>query len=344
MGRPARAVGRARLLGVATVVALAGSLTACGGGTPAAGGGGDSAGKPVRLAIVTGGAVALYPQVAAGQMAGSFTQNGVDLTRVETGTSGDAANLLITGNADIATVTPDVAIKAISKGAKFTILSSSADQSPWYLETKGTLTDPAGFAGKRLGVPQLTGTATFLAKAGLDQAGVPAGRYKLIVTGKASQRLLALSRGAVDGTILPAPVNYTAEGKGFHRLMYVGDAIEAPGSVFVARSEFVAQHRDAVVAFLAATLDARTWLYDPANKQQFLSKVAGYPEGKGVSADALAKTYDEFVANRKIHPEVGTVDLTNLVDKMVQFGELDKPLDLSSSVDNSLVTEASQQK
>lgn len=325
---------------------LALSLVACGGASPPStnDGGTGSAAQPVRLAIVTGGAVALYPQVAAGQMAGLFEKNGVELKRAETATSGDAATLLITGNADIATVTPDVAVKAVAKGAKLVILSSSADQSPWYLETKDALADPADFKGKRLGVPQVTGTATFLAKAGLEQAGLASDSYELIVTGQASQRLQALSRGAVDGTVLPAPVNYSAEGQGFHRLMYLGEVVKAPGSVFVARAEFVEQHREAAVAFVRATLQAREWLYDPANEQKFVSTVATYPEGKNIKAEALSKTYEEFVTTRKIHPPVGEVDLTDLVAKMVKFGELKSAPDLSSSVDNSLVQEAAQKK
>lgn len=350
MGHPAREVtatryrGRARLIAAAGTALLALSLVACGGSSQPAAQDKDSGPQPVRLGIVTGGAVALYPQVAAGQMAGLFEKNGVDLKRTETSTSGDAATLLITGNVDIATVTPDVAVQAIAKNAKLVILSSSADQSPWYLETKNALADPTAFKGKRLGVPQLTGTATFLAKAGLERAGLSAGQYELIVTGKASQRLIALTKGAVDGTILPAPVNFTAESKGFQQLMYLGDVIKAPGSVFVATREFVEQHRDATVAFLRATLEARDWLYDPANKEKFLSTVATYPEGKGASADALAKTYEEFVVTRKIHPSVGTVDLTELVAKMVQFGELKSSVDTSASVDNSLVQDAAKKK
>ena len=339
-----RGVGAWRLMIVAGASLGCLLLTSC-GGTQAASTDGSTtqaavAVEEVRLVDVPGGGLALYPQIIAAQQAGFFKENNLEVARTDSNTSSNAIQLLITGNADIATVTPDLAIQAIGKGGDLVVLAATATEAPYYLESRDKFDDPKDFAGKKLGVPQLTGTATFLARVALGKAGVPQGSYELIVTGQATQRLTAMSAGAVDATMLPAPLNFNAEGQGFNRMMYIGDAVDAPGAVLVATRSFVESHRAATVSFLKAFLEARAWLYDPANRDKFLTAVAADSMGKGISKEQLDKTYDEFIVKRQINPPVGEVDLSTLAETMVEYGEMPSVPDVDKMIDNSLLDEA----
>jgi NitT/TauT family transport system substrate-binding protein len=324
----------------AIAVVTAAVLAGCGSANSSPQGGAKT--NEVRLVDVPGGGLAMYPQIVAGLSQGFFKDAGVDVHRTSSATSSDAVQLLITKNADIATVTPDVAIQAAVKGADLVAIAATSTESPYYLESKANFPDVSAFAGKKLGVPQLTGTATFLTKVALSKAGLKEGSYDLIVTGQASQRLAALSKGAVDATMLPAPLNLTAEAQGFHQALYLGDAVDAPGAVLLARRDFVEKNRETTVAFLRAFLQSRNWLYEAKNRDTFLAAVAKDPMGQGVSADALAKTYDNFVATRAVNPEVGEVDLSTLAQTMVDYGELKTLPDVTKMTENSYLSEAAK--
>jgi NitT/TauT family transport system substrate-binding protein len=333
---------RWRATAIAALVALigAGTLAACSESSDSDAKGATS--KEVRLVDVPGGGLAMYPQIVAAQSQGFFKDEGVDVKRTSSSTSSDAVQLLITKNADIATVTPDVAIQAVVKGADLVAIAATSTEAPYFLESKNEYPDISDFTGKKLGVPQLTGTATFLTKVALAKAGVKAGSYELIVTGQASQRLAALSKGAVDATMLPAPLNLSAENEGYHQLLYLGDAVDAPGAVLLARRDFVEKNPEATVSFLRAFLEGRSWLYKAENRDTFLQAVAKDPMGTSISADALGKTYDNFVTARGINPEVGEVDLGTLAQTMVDYGELKSLPDSSAMVDNSYLLKAAK--
>lgn len=338
MSRPRRATFAAAV--VATTVAALSASTV--GPATAAAASSSASAQSVRLAVIPGGGLALYPQIVAADKRGFFRKDGVDVHRTDTGTSGDAAQLLITGNADIATITPDVAVQAISKGADFVILASTAKQAPYYLLSKDALSSPAAFKGKKLGVPQTSGTATFIAKAALAKKGLPEGSYDLIVTGKAPQRLAALSNGAVDATILPAPLNLAAERQGFHELLYAGNAIAAPGAVLVATRSFVQGHRSAVVGFLKAFLQGGAWLSNPKNRARFISDVSNDSMGQGIETADLQTTYNEFILKRKVIPTVGIVRLGNLLNQMKRYHEIDSIPTLGGAVDNRYIVQAAK--
>jgi NitT/TauT family transport system substrate-binding protein len=337
-----RNLRRRPLVAVAALCAAAATLGAA-SAEPATGSHhGQTASANVRLAVIPGGGIGLYPQVAIADEEGFFEKNGVSVQRTDTGTSSDAAQLLITGNVDIATVTPDVAVQAITKGAQLVIIAATANEAPYYLVSKDAYTNLSAFKGKKLGVPQTSGTATFIAEAALAKYGLSDGDYQLIVTGKAPQRLAALTNGAVDATILPAPLHLEAEEQGFKEMLYAGDAIKAPGAVLVATKSFVTSQRQTTVKFLTAFLQAGYWSTDPKHRARFLSDIAGDSMGQGVSADSLSRTYDEFVVRRHIIPKLGRVGLVNLLHAMQRFHELDQIPVLGRSVDNRYVAEAAK--
>lgn len=294
----------------------------------------------VRLAFISGGAVALYPQFAIADAEGFFKKRALNVNRIETQTSGDAGRLLASGDADVAVLTPDVAVQLAVKGGKIRVLASTSDEPTWFLIGKKGMSGPQDLSGRRLGVPQLTGTATFLSRVGLAAAGLANDDYELIVTGQANNRLAALSNGAVDATVLPAPLNFKVEDQGFARLQYLGEKVKVPGAVVAVSESFLDNQRSAAVRVIRALQDARQWLYEPANRDAFVALVQRYPEGKGLDPALLAKTYDEFVKTRQIHPETGEVDLGPLVADMRKFGELDGNVDLAALVDTKVVAEA----
>jgi ABC-type nitrate/sulfonate/bicarbonate transport system substrate-binding protein len=334
-------VRRQPVAALAALVAVV-ALAAVSAGTATGSHSARAASSTVRLAVIPGGGIGLYPQIAIADRENFFKKNGISIQRTDTGTSNDAAQLLITGNVDIATVTPDVAVQAITKGAQLVIVASTANEAPYYIVSRDSYGNPAAFKGKKLGVPQTSGTATFIAEAALAKYGLSDGDYQLIVTGKAPQRLAALTNGAVDATILPAPLHLEAEAQGLKEMLYAGDAIKAPGAVLVATQSFVTSQRPALIRFLTAFLQAGYWSADQKNRTKFLSDIAADSMGQGVAPDALSRTYDEFIVRRHIIPKLGRVGLVNLLHSMQRFHEIDQVPALGRAVDNRYIAQAAK--
>jgi ABC-type nitrate/sulfonate/bicarbonate transport system substrate-binding protein len=130
-----------------------------------------------------------------------------------------------------------------------------------------------------------------LRRVGLDKEK---GDYKVVSAGGMVQRWTALSAGQHEATLLSAPYNIMARGKGFRDL---GRAVESLGSyqgnVAAARKSWAKKNPDRVVAFIRAYRRAIAWLYEPTNRSEamriLLERLPNF------SRDDAAAAYQELL-------------------------------------------------
>jgi NitT/TauT family transport system substrate-binding protein len=119
--------------------------------------------------------------------------------------------------------------------------------------------------GKKVGTSSLTeGTAIYtqmlLSREGLHYPG----DYQFELSGIHTKRWEALQAGEIDCAPQPAPWNFLAERDGFNLIGEINDVI--PEIVFAAvigRKSWLDDHRDVVIRFLAALLEAYAITNDP---------------------------------------------------------------------------------
>jgi ABC-type nitrate/sulfonate/bicarbonate transport system substrate-binding protein len=108
----------------------------------------------------------------------------------------------------------------------------------------------------------LTSGTAFLLKRVLKAHGLEYPRdYKLINVGGSGPAFTALSTGAIAAAILAVPISFRAQEMGFNLIGKVTDVF--PNyllSSFSVRRQWAAEHRNEVVHFLKAVLQARKWL------------------------------------------------------------------------------------
>jgi NitT/TauT family transport system substrate-binding protein len=116
--------------------------------------------------------------------------------------------------------------------------------------------------GATIGSSTLTSGTAFLLKRVLKTRGLEyPNDYTLISVGGSGPAFTALSSGNIDAAILAVPISFRAQEMGFNLIGKVTDVF--PNyllSSFSVRRQWAVEHRQEVVRFLKAVLQARRWL------------------------------------------------------------------------------------
>jgi ABC-type nitrate/sulfonate/bicarbonate transport system substrate-binding protein len=190
----------------------------------------------------------------------------------------------------------DVAM--IAAGSKTTHMIMGAKKFKTYEDLRGAT----------IGSSTLTSGTAFLLKRVLKTWGLEYPRdYTLVNVGGSGPAFTALSAGRIDAAILAVPINFRAQEMGFNLIGKVTDVF--PNyllSSFSVRRQWAAEHRQEVVRFLKAVLEARKWLRD--NRKAGAEFLAKELEMKPKLAE---KGLDYYLAHRAWEPDLN-IDVDGL--------------------------------
>jgi len=155
---------------------------------------------------------------------------------------------------------PEAAILDSFGGGPHRVIAGNANKLPHFIIAQPRYKTLGDLKGANIGVLSLhEGTAKFIPRI-MATAGLKPGDYRITQVGGAPTRWKLLQDGKIDVGMQPFPLSYQAEAAGFANLGWTGDY--EPHWQFTAvnaNSVWARGNRDAVVAFLAATL--RGWRY-----------------------------------------------------------------------------------
>jgi ABC-type nitrate/sulfonate/bicarbonate transport system substrate-binding protein len=217
---------------------------------------------------------------------------------------------LATGAIDITSITVELALSAIEKGADFKFLASENDRLSFVLMARPDIRDYSDLRGKTLGVTQLQESTASLIRLLLEKHGVKRNEYEFIALGGTPNRFAALVRGAVSATMLSPPFDFKAEADGMKRFGTAFEAFEGAGVVFAAQTKWAENNADLVVRFLRAAAKAQRLFYDPSNKAKAVEILAKQTR---LPAADIEKNYDAVYGPNQIMSR--NLELT---DKLLQ--------------------------
>ena len=170
-----------------------------------------------------------------------------------------------------------------------------------------------GLRGKPLAVAALlTGNALEL-RGMLERGGLTNADYLLEQAGGVTQRYEAITRHVYAGSLFNAPLDAQLKAMGFHALDSASSLLRRfQGHVVTRRRGWADAHREVVVDFLRALLDALAWLYAPANRAAALALYAAHLEG--VTADAAATAYAVLFDPVSGFPASGDLDVEGVAN------------------------------
>jgi ABC-type nitrate/sulfonate/bicarbonate transport system substrate-binding protein len=155
---------------------------------------------------------------------------------------------------------PEASMLDSFNGGPHRVIAGNANKLPHFIIAQARYKKLADLKGANIGVLSLhEGTAKFIPRI-MATAGLKPGDYKITQVGGAPTRWKLLQDGKIDVGMQPFPLSYQAEAAGFSNLGWTGDY--EPDWQFTAvnaNSVWARDNKDAVIAFLAATL--RGWQY-----------------------------------------------------------------------------------
>jgi len=228
--------------------------------------------------------------VVAAEMNGTFAKFGIEV-EVSPAPNSDAMRAaLAEGKADIAHAAVDNSVAMVLTGADVVIVMGG-EGSLNELFVQPDIHSAAELRGKTLIVDAVNTAYALQMKKILLLNGLQAGRdYEMKPYGATPQRLVAMrEHKEFAGSMLGPPASIVAKGEGFVSLGSTQKLIGPYQSygAFVQR-KWASEHKDTLVRYLAAYIEAQRWLMAPANKQKVIELMM--KESK-IPADVAGETY-----------------------------------------------------
>ena len=223
---------------------------------------------------------------------GLFAKYGVEVLNDNKKNSDELRADLAAGKGDVAYLAVDNAVAMVELAHQDVVIVMGGEGSQNELIAQKDIKSVADLRGKTLIVDAPNTAYALQMKKILALSGLTAGKdYEIKPFGATPQRLVAMrEQKEFAGSMLGPPVSLVAKKEGFVSLGSVQQLIgpyQAAG-VFTQRA-WAKDHRDLLVAFLSACIEAQRWLLNPANKQQVIDLLAAQYH---LAPEIAAEDYD----------------------------------------------------
>lgn len=241
--------------------------------------------KRVRVAV-PGYTIAVLSFLAA-KMNGYYAGEGLDVELIAM--RAPTANLaLIGGNVEFSAV-PLAGLTTALRGAPLKLLFCQFDKPQHSLFAKSELSTIKALRGKRIAVSGLGTIDDILLREALVTNGIdPARDLTILAMGAADTRFSALVSGAIDGSVLIAPVSFYAKDQGFRELAaFQNMGFVLPSGGIMTRDEVLKSDAPMAERFVRAT--TMGFLYMRDNRPGTLKVMARTLK---IDEPTAAKLYD----------------------------------------------------
>jgi NitT/TauT family transport system substrate-binding protein len=223
---------------------------------------------------------------------GYFAKYGVDVETDNKKNSDELRADLAAGKGDLAYLAVDNAVAMVELAKVDVVILMGSEGSQNELIAQPEIKSIQDLRGKTLLVDAPNTAYALQMKRILSLNGLEAGKdYEIKPFGATPQRLVAMrEHKEFAGSMLGPPVSLVAKHEGFVSLGSVQQLIgpyQAAG--FFTLREWARTHRETLIPFLAACIEAQRWLMAPVNKQQVIDLlVSDYR----LSPEVAAETYE----------------------------------------------------
>ena len=208
--------------------------------------------KKVRVAV-PGYTIAVLSFLAA-KMNGYYTAEGLDVELIAMRAS--TANLALIGDNVEFSAVPLAGLTTALRGAPLKLLFCQFDKPQHALYARPEFSSIKSLRGRKLAVSGIGTIDDILLREALSANGIdPTRDLTILAMGAADTRFSALVSGAIDGSVLIAPVSFYAKDQGFRELAAFQDmGFVLPSGGIVARDETLRTDPLTAERFVRATI------------------------------------------------------------------------------------------
>ena len=269
-----------------------------------------------RTMISYAGFAGFQAPVWAAKDFGLFAKYGLSADLVMIPGSARGTQALLAGSTHFGQIDGTALISAINQGADLVIISASLNKFPFSLVAQKNIRKPADLIGKKVGIVSFGGAHEVSLVLALREWNIPRQSVTLLASGPAANRLIALSTGALDATLLAPPETGEAARMGLPTLAHMTDlkAAAFPMNVIATRRSFLEKNRDVVKRFLQAYSEA-TYQF-MTNKEKSLAMYNQRLKQKNPSV--VEETYQYFAATFSFPPRVSHDGMRIVMEMIAQ--------------------------
>ncbi len=276
-----------------------------------------------RLAVAQEKYVASYAGFAgfqaplwAAQDFGFLTKYGVAADLVMIPGSARGAQALLGGSIHFGQIDGTALISAINQGADLVFVACSLNKFPFSLVAQKNIRQPGDLIGKKVGIVGFGGAHEVSLILALKEWNIPRQSVTLLASGPAANRLLALSSGALDATLLAPPETGEAARLGLPTLAHMTElkAANFPMNAIATRRSFLEKNRDVIKRFLQAYAEGIQQFM--TRKDQGIAMLARRMKQKNPAV--VEETYHYFAATFSSPPRMAPDGMRAAIDMLQQ--------------------------
>ncbi len=274
----------------------------------------------------------------AAQDFGLLAKYGVNMDLVMIPGSARGAQALLGGSTHFGQIDGTALISAINQGADLVFIGASLNKFPFSLVTQKSIRRPTDLLGKKVGIVSFGGAHEVSLILALREWNIPRQSVTLLASGPAANRLIALSSGALDATLLAPPETGEAARQGLPTLANLIDLKGAafPMNIIAARRSFVDKNRDLVKRFMQAYSEATSQFI--ANKEKSAAMYTHRMKQKNPAV--VDETYEYFAKSFSSPPRVSHEGMRLALDMLAQRNPETKPdMNIAKYVDERILDE-----
>jgi NitT/TauT family transport system substrate-binding protein len=302
--------------------------------------------EPVPLVVGLGfiPSVQFAPFYLADQ-AGYYAAAGLDV-EFQNKIDPDLITLVGQGSVDIGLGDGTSVIPAVSQGIPIRYVATVYGEFPSIVFAKASsgIAAPADLAGVRLGIPGRYGSSWIMLQALLSSAGLTPDDLEIVEYPDFGQgaAVIADAVGAATGFANNEPVQLELTGEAAV-VLHVDDVVPLPGNGLIVGTATLAAKRDAIVAFVAATLQAMAEIEaDPeVGLEAALIAVPELASARDTQAAILDATIDVWRGPVQEQRGLGAIepaDWEASIAYLTELGLVPDPVTADDLLDTTLLT------
>jgi NitT/TauT family transport system substrate-binding protein len=271
---------------------------------------------------------------------GTFAASGLDVELIViAATLAPAA--LSQGDIDYIAGVGPASVSATLTGLAARGIWFSSDRISYWLMARPQFKTLEDLKGKKIAISGGVGGTNHVAlMVALEKSGAVPKDYVMVgIPGQQTQVLYSLESGFVEGALVSPPVTFSAQKKGFNKLLDVGSMVEMPGGGLTALVKTI-QTKPAEVKRVIHSLQAAK---DEVKKSK-AKTVDLIVRLLKMDRDAAADTYDQFLTTLSPTGIPNRAGMDNLVRSLQSQGRFtDRKVSFTDIADDKLATEVAKE-
>lgn len=244
---------------------------------------------------------------------------------------------LLSGSTQFAQGSATAPISVMAKGGELIIIAAALNKFPFSLVAQKEIRKPADLIGKKIGIVNFGGSNELAVTLALKEWNIPRQSVTLLPSGEAAVRLVALSTGALDATVLAPPETVKAAELGLHILVHISEMKAFfPQTVITVRRSYLEKNRETVKRFVRAYSEA---IYQfRTNKEKSLAVYSKRLKQK--DPRIIEETYNYFSTKFSFPPRIDPEGMQNVLSLIAQRSpEIKTEVSPGQFVDESVIQE-----